>query len=132
PEVVRYLASLGVQYYVDPLISHPDYYPDVGGALPGGRTMFVRPMDGGALGEEFFRMRESYPEFKLLDKISLDLLEGGALVARAKGWKKIVAKALWRYWSDLAFRRRTHRDRRLTIGNALIGGLRKAMLDRGI
>jgi 3-oxosteroid 1-dehydrogenase len=132
PEMVSYLKKVGVEYYVDPYISHPDYYPNVEGALPGGRTMFVRPMDGGVLGTEFIRIRESYPEFKMMDKISLDLIEGGMIVARAKGWKRTVAKVLWRYWTDLSFRRRTHRDRRLTIGNALVGGLRKAMLDRHI
>ncbi|KQX23519.1 MULTISPECIES: FAD-dependent oxidoreductase [unclassified Sphingomonas] len=132
PEMVDYLTKLGIDYYVDPHISHPDYYPTVEGALPSGRTMFVRPMDGAALGEEFFRLRESYPEFKMFDKISLDLLDGGMIVSRAKGWQRVVARTLWRYWSDRSFRKRTHRDRLLTIGNALIGGLRKAMIDRDI
>ncbi|MCZ4343014.1 FAD-dependent oxidoreductase [Sphingomonadaceae bacterium G21617-S1] len=132
PKMVRYLKNIGVEYYVDPFISHPDYYPAADGALSGGRTMFVKPMDGAALGAEFIRLRESYPEFKMMDNVSLDLLEGGMIVARAKGWKRIVAKTLLRYWTDFEFRKRTHRDRRLTIGNALVGGLRKAMLDRNI
>ncbi|ATE65855.1 FAD-binding protein [Rhizorhabdus dicambivorans] len=132
PEMVAYLKSLGIEYYTNPYMPYPDYYPFVKGSLPGGRTMLVRPMDGGALGEEFFRLRESYPEFKMFDKIALDLLDGGIILNRVKGWQKVVLRTLWRYWTDLPFRRRTHRDRLLTIGNALIGGLRKAMIDRGI
>lgn len=132
PVMVDYLKSLGIEYYTNPYMPYPDYYPFVEGAAPGGRTMLIRPMDGGELGEEFFRLRESYPEFKMFDKIALDLMDGGIIMARAKGWRRVVLRTLWRYWSDLPFRRRTHRDRLLTIGNALIGGLRKAMIDRNI
>lgn len=133
PRMLAYLKTLGVEYYATPELSYPDYYPDYPGAVPHGRNMLVRPMANGAvLGEEFFRLRESYPEFKLMDRISLDLPEGGALLYRAKGWPKVLARVLWNYYSDRGWRRRTRRDRRLTIGNALIGGLRKAMLDRGI
>ncbi|MFW0756270.1 FAD-dependent oxidoreductase [Pseudomonas sp. H11T01] len=133
PKLVDYLASLGVEYYVHPTLTYPDYYPWLTGSLTGGRTMFVRPLeDGGVLGEEFFRLRESYPEFKLLEKISLDMEEGSALLYRKPGWIKALISVLARYWTDWGWRRRTHRDRRLTIGNALIGGLRKAMMERGI
>ena len=132
PEMVSYLKQLGVEYYVNLAMSHRDYYPNAEGAMAGGRTMFIKPMDGAVLGDEFIRLRESYPEFKMMDRISLDLAEGGAIVARAPNWRIVAAKALLRYWSDFSWRRKTHRDRRLTIGNALIGGLRKAMLDRNI
>ena len=132
PKMVQYLKQLGVDYYVHPFMSHPDYYPKAEGALAGGRTMFVKPMDGGELGDEFFRMRESYPEFKMLGKVTLDLAEGGAIMARAPGWRRVALKVLLKYRSDIRWRRKTPRDRRLAIGNALIGGLRKAMLSRGI
>lgn len=133
PKLVDYLASLGVEYFVHPTLTYPDYYPWLPGSLPGGRTMFVRPLeDGGVLGEEYFRLRESYPEFKLLEKISLDLEEGSALLYRKPGWVKVLIAVLARYWTDWGWRRRTQRDRRLTIGNAMIGGLRKAMIERGI
>ena len=62
----------------------------------------------------------------------MDLPEAGAIMARVPGWRKIAARLIMRYWLDLPWRLRTARDRQLTLGNALIGGLRKAMLDRGI
>ena len=133
PRLVDYLASIGVKYYVHPQLTYPDYYPDHPGAMNGGRTMFVSALnDGGVLGEEFFRLRESYPEFKLLNRISLDLDEGHKMLYRKPGWIKTLGSAVLRYWGDIRMRRRTYRDRRLTIGNALVGGLRKAMLERGI
>jgi 3-oxosteroid 1-dehydrogenase len=132
PRLLRYLRSLGVDYYVHPQLSYPDYYPGAPGALPRGRNMFVRPMDGAALGEEFFRLRESYPEFKLLGRMSLDLEEAGVIGGFYPGWRRAVAKVVAGYWGDVAWRRRTRRDRRLTIGNALVGGLRAAMLKRAV
>jgi 3-oxosteroid 1-dehydrogenase len=94
--------------------------------------MFVKPTDGAGLGDEFFRMRESYPEFKLLGNISIDLPEGAQLAFQTRGWQATLARLLTAYWSSIGWRRRTHRDRRLTIGGALIGGLRKAMVQRAI
>lgn len=133
PELLAYMRGLGIGYYSHPGLSYPDYYPDRPGALDYGRPMLVEPMeDGAVLGDEFFRLRESYPEFKFMGRISIDLPEGGALAGRAKGWMLLLARLMYRYYGDLRWRRRTRRDRRLTLGNALIGKLRKAMLDRGI
>ncbi len=131
-QMPAYLSSLGVHYYVDPPLTAPDYYPSAPGASPGGRTMCVKPMDGAVLGEEFFRLREQQPQHKLLEKISIDIPEGIQLSNRRKGWIKTLVRIFAQYFGNRAWRRRTHRDQRLTLGNALIGGLRKAMLDRGI
>lgn len=132
PTIPRYLKSLGVEYYSHPVLSYPDYYPDAPGAVSSGRNMFVRPMDGAKLRQEFFYLRESYPEFKLFGRIALDLEEGGVIGGRYPGWKRAVARALARYYGDIGWRRKTRRDRLLTIGNALIGGLRAAMMERDI
>lgn len=132
PQILPYLSSLGVHYYTHPTMSYPDYYPQLPDAVSSGRTMFVKPMDGAALGEEFFRMREAYPELKLLQRIALDVPEAAQIGHKAKGWKRLLIRLLAGYWGDVRWRRRTQRDRRLAIGNALIGGLRKAMAERGI
>jgi 3-oxosteroid 1-dehydrogenase len=132
PRIVDYLNEVGVEYYVNPDLHYPDYHPDVEGALPHGRAMFVKPFDGATLGKEFFNLRESYPEFKLLDRITIDLDEGSAMIHQKRGWMLMLAKQILRYWLDIPWRLKTYRDRRLAHGNALIGGLRKAMLQRGI
>ncbi|MEI6457341.1 MAG: FAD-dependent oxidoreductase [Pseudomonadota bacterium] len=132
PAMVAYLKAIGVRYYTHPTLSYPDYYPAAPGALPSGRTMFVEPLDGLVLGEEFFRLRETHPEYRLLGNISLDVVEGAQMLAKSKGWQRTLLGVILRYQSRLGWRRRTNRDRRLTNGTALIGGLRKALLERGI
>jgi len=133
PTIPAYLKELGVEYYVHPQMTYPDYYPWKPGSAPRGRTMFVRPMaDGTVLGDHFFQLRESYPEFKLFGRVTVDLSEGAQIAGKYPGWQKTLARVLFNYWSDLGWRRKTRRDRRLGIGNALIGGLRKAMADRDI
>jgi len=130
--LLQFLQEIGVDYYLNPALKYPDYHPEAPGALPEGRALFVRPVDGSLLGDEYFSLRESYPEFKLLDRITLDLDEGGAMIMKAPGWQLTLAKHLLRYAFDIRWRLKTHRDRRLAHGNALIGRLRLAMLKRNI
>lgn len=130
--MLQFLIEIGVEYYLNPALKYPDYHPEAPGALPEGRALFVKPMDGSELGEEYFNLRESYPEFKLLDRITLDLDEGGAMIMKAPGWQLTLLKHLLRYGFDLRWRFKTHRDRRLGHGNALIGRLRRAMVRRNI
>jgi hypothetical protein len=42
------------------------------------------------------------------------------------------AKSLARYWFDWPFRFKSRKDRRLTLGNALLGGLRLAANEKNI
>ncbi|MFD2499244.1 FAD-binding protein [Rhizorhabdus histidinilytica] len=48
---------------------------------------------------------------------------------RPKGWMKVIVKVMAGYWLDIPQRLRSPRDRRLTLGTALLAQLRKA-LDR--
>ena len=130
PKTLRYLESLGIGYFAVP--GYSDYMPALPGALPGGRTLMPLPFDARALGEEIFRQREPYPTHKVFNRMQIDLAEMGPLIRRTPGWWWVGAKIWLKYWLDLPFRLHSGRDRRLTTGNALIGGLRKAMLDRKI
>ena len=130
--LVEFLREAGVEYYLNPALKYPDYHPEAPGATAEGRALFIKPFDGKLLGDEFFNLRESYPEFKLMDRITIDLDEGGAMIMRAPGWMWVLIRNLARYWFDLPWRFKTYRDRKLAHGNALVGRLRKAMLDRDI
>lgn len=132
PEVLEFLKRHDVHYYVHPMLSYPDYHQGATDALPRGRTLFAKPVDGQLLGEEFFALRETYPELKLFSHISIDIPESAVVGGKAPGWKRMLARILASYWLDRRWRKRTHRDRRLTLGNALVGGLRAAMLQKGI
>ncbi len=131
-ELVPYLKSLGIEYYVPEIGSYPDYYTNAPGAVEQGRSMDLHPIDARPLGNDLYNMRDSLPEFKVFDRVSLTLTEAGMLLARAPGWKWMMAKLLLRYWTDFAGRRKSKRDRRLNIGAALVGGLRMASLERKI
>ncbi len=131
-QMVEYLDELGVHYFIDKNNSYPDYYPDAPGAVPIGRSMYIDTVDGRPLGDDLYNMRESLPEFMLFDRITLSLSEAGILLYRAPGWRLLVLKLLFKYWTDFKGRMTSKRDRRLNIGSALVGGLRKAMISRNI
>jgi len=111
---------------------YSDYCPWLPGAMPGGRTMMPHAFDARKLGDEIFRMREPHPTHKVFGRMQVNLDEMGPLIKRTKGWWRTGARMMLRYWTDVPFRLFSSRDRRVTTGNAMIGGLRKAMLDRGI
>ncbi len=61
----------------------------------------------------------------MLNRYSLDLGESFALAARPFGWQWVAAKILLRYWLDIPWRIKNRRDRRATLGAALVAGLRR-------
>lgn len=129
PEMVDFLEALDVRFMAMP--GMPDYFPEAPGASDG-RSLFPIEMDGAELGGDFNKLREAHPCFKLFGRYALNLEEGFALSARARGWQFMAAKIFSKYWLDLGWRRRTSSDRRLTMGRALIGALRRAMQRRAI
>ncbi|MDD3799023.1 MAG: FAD-dependent oxidoreductase [Novosphingobium sp.] len=112
--------------------AYADYMQDLPGASLGGRTMFPRLLDAKDLGEEFFRLRQPLSAGRLFGRINISIEQGGILAAREKGWRRLFLKLLADYWLDLPWRRKTRRDRRLGMGNALAGGLRLGLKRRGV
>lgn len=110
---------------------YADYYQELPGAVASGRAMEPMPFDGALLGEELHRLRPSHPGVTLMG-ISMTIPESNAMATKAPGWIGIVLRIMAGYYLDIPWRFRTKRDRRLCLGNALIGGLRHAMLVRGI
>jgi len=131
PQMMEYLMEqVGVRYY--PVLDYPDYYQDLPGAAPGGRTMFAEPVDAGVMGDEYLRQRESGLGVKLFNRIALDFTDAHILGKREKGWVRHVLKLIADYWLDFGWRRRTPRDRRATMGAALIAGLRLGLFKRKV
>jgi 3-oxosteroid 1-dehydrogenase len=128
PEMVRFLQSMGVAVMA---ATWPDYFPMTPGARSD-RSIVCPTFDGRELGEQFTLMREQYTRFKLLNRYSMDLPEFFALSARTKGWRRVLLKILWRYWTDFGTRGISRRDRRFTSGAALMGQIYKRIFDRGI
>ena len=123
PKMVSFLQEMGVRLHV--LTGYPDYFPDAPGAHAG-RALFPYEVDGAEIGEAIHTMREAPVRGKLFNRYAFGLDEAFGLATKVRGWQLIVAKMFWRYWSDLGWRKQTARDRRLTMGNGLMGGLRRA------
>jgi len=128
PAMVRYLEEAGVRMEMIPI---PDYFVPLPGSKYN-RCLMPAELDGEILGDDIHALREPHVAFKLFNRYSLNLAESATLANRPRGWQWTVAKILARYWLDRRWRRKTHRDRRLTLGNALVSGLRRALRNRDV
>ncbi len=129
PAMIAFLQQCGIA--CDMLAGYPDYYTEAPGALVG-RALVPREIDGMDLGEDFADLRPPFGAFMLLDRYSLDLEQAFALSARLPGWRRVAAAMMLRYWLDLPWRLKSRRDRRATMGNALIGAMRRELKRLGV
>lgn len=131
PAMVRYLEEHArLRYRAMP--EYSDYYPELRGAKPGSRTLDPEPFDAAELGDEFLRQRPPTPGTLLAGRIAMTAAEARVMLCRDRGWIALLLRQIARYWLDLPWRLRSRRDRRLTLGGALIGALRRSMIDRNI
>lgn len=129
--MLRWLgAHSRIQYQAFP---YPDYHAENPGGSPTGfRTHMPQPIDGRQLGRDVETLRYASPAASLFGYLNWHFDETYMLLFRQKGWLWHLAKSLARYWLDWPFRFRSGKDRRLTLGNALAGGLRLALNERGV
>ncbi len=131
PQLVKYLTEHS-QVRLVSLPEYADYYPNVPGSRPGGRCVEPENFAAAALGDEFLKMREQNPQMLIMNRIFMTVLEARTLLTRAPGWIALTMKLMSRYWFDLPWRLKSKRDRNLSMGNALIGMLRRSLMDRGV
>ncbi|WP_336335098.1 FAD-dependent oxidoreductase [Pseudomonas putida] len=131
PKMVDYLAAQA-QTHFQAVVRYPDYYPELEGGKPGYRTMEPASFDAARLGEEFQYLRAPSPATLIAGRIAMTQVEAHTILAKERGWLWLTARLGLGYLADLRWRRRTARDRRLTLGNALVASLRAAMQARGI
>ncbi len=112
---------------------YPDYHAENPGGSPTGyRTHMPLPLDGKQLGKDVETLRFASPAASLFGYLNWHFDETYILLFRQKGWWWHLAKSLARYWFDWPFRFKSRKDRRLTLGNALVGGLRMALNERNV
>jgi 3-oxosteroid 1-dehydrogenase len=131
PEMLGWLAER-TQLTFHALPKYPDYYPGLPGSRPGYRTMEPSFFDGHRLGAHFAELRPAAIGTLLLGRVSMGQAEAAVLFGRGPGWMALTARLLLRYWTDLAARLKGRRDRRLALGQALMGALRASLADRDI
>jgi 3-oxosteroid 1-dehydrogenase len=77
-------------------------------------------------------MRDQSYQSQIAGRVAMTLLEIRAILCRSPGWIRDTAKLFARYWADVPWRFRSRRDRNMAMGNALIGMLRRSLMDRDI
>jgi 3-oxosteroid 1-dehydrogenase len=123
-------AHTEIDYHAFP---YPDYHAENPGGSPEGyRTHMPSPLDGKKLGKDVETLRYASPAASLFGYLNWHFDETYILLFRAPGWQWHLVKSLARYWFDWPFRFKSGKDRRLTLGNALAGGLRLALNDAGV
>lgn len=131
PQMLRWLEKdAGVRFRS--VSAYPDYYPTLPGYKPGGRTMEPDCFYADELGAEFGRLNAPATATLVFGRFSMTQKEGGIMFSRAPGWQWVVLRLMLRYWLDVRGRLKGKRDRRLTLGNAMIASLRRAMMNRDI
>ena len=131
PEMVRTLAKqFGVLFRSVKL--YPDYYPDKPGGKDGFRSMEPVEFNAALLGEQFDHQRPPFAGTQIMGRMSMNQVEAHVLFTKGKGWVGLILKMMLSYWFDLAWRFKTKRDRRMTLGQALVGQLRHALLKKNV
>lgn len=129
--MAKYLDKIGVRYRSMPKYS--DYYPEKPGALPGGRTMDPVTFNAARLGMQGLDMlRPTNPGQLIMGRMNISAFDAHKILGRERGAKLRILWIMLRYAIDYPWRRKTRRDRRLTGGQALLGGLWTALRQRGI
>ena len=118
-------ANTPVSYSAQP---YPDYHAEnPGGSMTGYRTHLPELLDGKPLGDDLRTQRMPSPAASVFGYLNWTFAETYDLLYRPKGWFTRLAINMARYWLDWPFRFTSRKDRRLTLGNALTGGLRMAL-----
>ncbi len=112
---------------------YPDYHAENPGGSPTGyRTHMPLPIDGKKLGKDVETLRFASPAASLFGYLNWHFDETYILLFRAPRWWWHLTKSLARYWFDWPFRFKSRKDRRLTLGNALVGGLKLALNEKHV
>ncbi|HUA34338.1 MAG TPA: FAD-dependent oxidoreductase [Candidatus Binataceae bacterium] len=131
PRMLRYIEDKTHLKYRT-MSHYSDYYPQLKGSKPGYRTLDPLPCDAGQLGDDFKAMRPPQPGTLIAGRVAMTAGEAHTLLTKESGWIALFMKRMASYWLDIPWRFRNKRDRRMTLGSALIGSLRRSMIDRNI
>lgn len=132
PDMLRYLAK-HTHLRFQAATSYGDYYPELPGAKPGGRSMEILPINRRQLGDDMDNQR--FPPwinqgFMRYSNTVKELREVMDMTWRGKFY---MARSIIRYHLDFAARRRGDGiDNRMTLGRGLVAGCRQAMQRRDI
>ncbi|MDX2274605.1 MAG: FAD-dependent oxidoreductase [Hyphomonadaceae bacterium] len=130
PQMLAWLETVSPVRYA--AIPYTDYHAELPGGKLGYRAHLPLPLDGRLLGDDVLTIRPVHPSANLFGRMNWSLAETYPLMFRTPGWWKTLLTLFWRYFSDVEQRLRSSTDRYLTSGNALVGGLKIALNQKGV
>ncbi|MBA6412074.1 FAD-dependent oxidoreductase [Parahaliea sp. F7430] len=131
PLMLRYLEE-NTKASFESMVHYADYYQELEGAKPGGRSIDPLPYHARDLGQSFATLGRSHIQTTVMGLMGYTNQEGAVLLSKAPGWLKVVLKLVVEYGSDIVGRLKSRRSRRLVMGNALVGRLRHSLDERGV
>jgi 3-oxosteroid 1-dehydrogenase len=129
PAMLEYLEAATSLKFIS--VPYTDYHAELPGGKHGYRTHEPNPIHADSLGADFNRLRPPHPGTMLFNVVPWTMYESAPMITRAPGWKKTLAKVLWRYVADVPQRLKSSRSRFLVFGNALVGQLKQALDRKG-
>jgi 3-oxosteroid 1-dehydrogenase len=114
--------------------SYPDYYAELEGGMPGGRSCEPAIFDALELGDELDRMR-MLPRNRLIMNGRLHMTAAQGKPLLEGGWQAIwiLLRSLFAYYTNFRARLKgIKRNTKFTLGPALIGSLRRSLMDRDV
>ena len=129
--VVQYLRD-NTHLHLKSLGKYTDYYAELPGGKPGGRSMEADPFDASRLGSAFRNLRRPHPQSQVLGKFGITAREAHRFLAADLGSKFLLLWRLIQWLLRAPKRSGFERDTHLCAGNALIGRLRLSLMDRGV
>lgn len=128
--MARYVEQVSSLRFV--AIPYTDYHAEKPGGKMGYRSHETNTLHASQLSrEDFATLRPTHPSATLFGFIPWTNLEAAPMITRGRGWMKIMARVLWRYYSDIPQRLRSRRSRYLVFGNAIAGHLKNALNSYG-
>ncbi len=131
PVMLRYLEERSHVVF-QAMTYYADYYQELPGSRPGGRSIDPLPFHARDLGESFQTLGMPHIQTRVMGLMGYSNQEGGALLSKAPGWWRVMLKLAFEYFLDIPARLKGRRSRRLVMGNALISRLRRSLDDRGV
>ena len=109
----------------------PDYHPEVGDALPGGRSLWVDHFDGRRLGADFAKLRRPLETTMIMGGMSIarEDVPHFLRMTRSPASAFYVGRLFARHLAD---RLRHPRGTRIANGNALVARLALTLKERGV
>ncbi len=130
PQMLRYLEQHS-RVRFNAAVQYSDYYAELPGGKPGGRSLDPVPISRRALGEEHLRLRPPVGE-RVLKRFMITAIEAHDVMQSKARQAWIIGKRLLLHYLDIPWRLRGLPDARLTLGQGLVGNLRASLLDRRV